>query len=142
MSWVKGHDPTRLVDGPSGWTDRGSGDIYDIHAYPGPAIPETEPGRALALGEFGGLGLPLAGHLWRDRDNWGYRTLATPEDLQADYERLIEELLPMIDAGLAAAIYTQTTDVEIEVNGLMTYDRAIVKFDGSRMAQIHQRLYR
>ncbi len=142
LSWVKEYDPTRLVDGPSGWTDRGSGDIHDVHAYPGPAMPDPEPRRAAVLGEFGGLGLPVAGHLWRQRDNWGYRTYETREELQSNYERLIEDLLPMIDAGLAAAIYTQTTDVEIEVNGLMTYDRAVVKFDVEEMARINRRLHR
>jgi beta-galactosidase/beta-glucuronidase len=142
LSWVKSYDPTRLVDGPSGWTDRGSGDIHDIHAYPGPAMPELEASRTVVLGEFGGLGLPVSGHLWRDRDNWGYRTYATSQELQESYDRLIDELLPMIDAGLAAAIYTQTTDVEIEVNGLMTYDRAVVKFDKDKMAQTNRRLYR
>ena len=142
LSWIKDYDPTRLVDGPSGWTDRGSGDIHDVHAYPGPAMPETEPGRAVVLGEFGGLGLPIEAHLWRDRDSWGYRTYETRDELQANYDRLIEQLLPMIETGLAAAIYTQTTDVESEVNGLMTYDRAVVKFDIDNMAQLHRRLHR
>ena len=142
MDWVRAYDPSRLVDGPSGWADRGSGDIYDIHEYPGPAMPELDPGRAAVLGEFGGLGLPMEGHLWRDQDNWGYRSHETREELQANYNRLIEELLPMVDAGLAAAIYTQTTDVEIEVNGLMTYDRAIVKFDIEEMSRTNHRLYR
>ncbi len=142
MGWVKEYDPTRLVDGPSGWADRGSGDIYDIHKYPGPAMPEPESARAVVLGEFGGLGLPVEGHLWRDQDNWGYRSYETHDELQANYNGLIEELLPMIGAGLAAAIYTQTTDVEIEVNGLMTYDRAIVKFDIEQMARTNRQLYR
>ena len=142
MDWVREYDSSRLVDGPSGWTDRGSGDIYDIHAYPGPAMPEPESARAVVLGEFGGLGLPVEGHLWRNQDNWGYETFETREELQAAYNALIEELLPMVEAGLAAAIYTQTTDVEIEVNGLMTYDRAIVKFDIERMARTNRQLYR
>ena len=142
MDWVREYDSSRLVDGPSGWTDRGSGDIYDIHAYPGPAMPERESARAVVLGEFGGLGLPVEGHLWRDQDNWGYETFETREELQAAYNALIDELLPMVEAGLAAAIYTQTTDVEIEVNGLMTYDRAIVKFDIEQMARTNRRLYR
>jgi len=141
MSRVKELDPTRLVDGPSGWTDRGSGDIYDIHSYPGPATPEPEPVRAIVLGEFGGLGLPIEGHLWRSRDNWGYRTYTSRDELRANYDRLIEELLPMVEAGLAAAIYTQTTDVEGEVNGLMSYDREIIKFDIESMARNHQRLF-
>ena len=142
MDWVREYDSSRLVDGPSGWTDRGSGDIYDIHAYPGPAMPEPESARAVVLGEFGGLGLPVEGHLWRNQDNWGYETFETREELQAAYNALIEELLSMVKAGLAAAIYTQTTDVEIEVNGLMTYDRAIVKFDIEQMARTNRQLYR
>ncbi len=142
LDWVRDYDPSRLVDGPSGWTDRGSGDIHDIHAYPGPAMPEPESARAVVLGEFGGLGLPVDGHLWRDQDNWGYESFETRQELQAAYEALIQELLPMVEAGLAAAIYTQTTDVEIEVNGLMTYDRAVVKLDIESMAQANRQLYR
>jgi hypothetical protein len=142
MDWVRAYDPSRLVDGPSGWTDRGSGDIYDIHAYPGPAMPEPESARAVVLGEFGGLGLPVEGHLWREQDNWGYESFESREELQAAYNALIEELLPMVEAGLAAAIYTQTTDVEIEVNGLMTYDRAVVKYDTEEMARTNRQLYR
>jgi beta-galactosidase/beta-glucuronidase len=141
LAWVKEYDPTRLVDGPSGWTDRGSGDIHDIHSYPGPAMPDLEPGRAVVLGEFGGLGWPVEGHLWRDRDNWGYRTYETREELWDNYRRLIEQLRPMIEAGLAAAIYTQTTDVEIEVNGLMTYDREVIKLDGEEMMRTNRSLY-
>ncbi len=141
LAWVKKHDPTRLVDGPSGWTDRGVGDIHDIHRYPGPAMPEPEPDRAVVLGEFGGLGLPLDGHLWWDKRNWGYRTYKTHEELWTNYRRLIRELHPMVGRGLSAAIYTQTTDVEGEVNGLMTYDRRVVKFDAEKMAALHARLH-
>ncbi|HEY8506217.1 MAG TPA: beta-galactosidase, partial [Gemmataceae bacterium] len=141
LAWTKEYDPTRLVDGPSGWTDRGSGDMHDMHRYPGPAMPKPEPGRAVVLGEFGGLGLPLEGHLWWNKRNWGYRTYKTPEELRRNYETLIEELRPLISKGLAAAIYTQTTDVEGEVNGLMTYDREAIKFDPERMARLHRRLY-
>lgn len=134
LAWIKDYDPTRLVDGPSGWVDRGSGDIRDVHEYPGPSMPELEADRAVVLGEFGGLGLPIEGHLWWDKENWGYRTYATSEELQASYDDLMTKLRPLVEAGLAAAIYTQTTDVEGEVNGLMTYDRAIVKFDIESLA--------
>jgi hypothetical protein len=75
LKWVKSYDPTRLVNGPSGWTDRGYGDMKDMHMYPGPGMFPVMPDRVSVLGEFGGLGLPLKGHLWKDSDrNWGYRT--------------------------------------------------------------------
>ncbi len=141
LAWTKQYDPTRLVDGPSGWTDRGVGDMHDMHRYPGPAIPPPEEKRAVVLGEFGGLGLPLEGHLWWDKRNWGYRTYKTRDELWSNYRRLIRELHPLIGQGLAAAIYTQTTDVEGEVNGLMTYDRRVVKFDPEAMAALHARLH-
>ncbi len=120
-------DPTRLVDNASGWTDRRVGDVLDIHRYPGPGMPSPDGRRAAVLGEFGGLGLPLEGHLWVDRDNWGYRAYETRESLGRAYADLIYQLRPLIGEGLAAAVYTQTTDVEIEVNGLVTYDRAVEK---------------
>jgi hypothetical protein len=141
LEWTKKHDPTRLVDGPSGWTDRGEGDLHDMHMYPGPGMFPVSDKRVSVLGEFGGLGLPVKGHLWQDRDNWGYRTYQSKEELTTQYERLIRKLRPLIGNGLAAAIYTQTTDVEGEVNGLMTYDREVIKFDVERMAELHKKLY-
>ena len=124
---IKQLDPTRLVDSASGWADRGVGDMHDIHSYPGPAMPKPEEKRVIVLGEFGGLGLPIQGHTWQDEENWGYRSYKNREELTAAYKNLIKNLHPMIAKGLSAAVYTQTTDVEIEVNGLMTYDRAIIK---------------
>lgn len=142
LSLVKEYDPTRLVDGPSGWADRGSGDIYDLHDYPGPPLlAPVELDRAVVLGEFGGLGLPLEGHLWWNKRNWGYRTYATTDELHESYEELMKRLSPLVAKGLAAAVYTQTTDVEGEVNGLMTYDREVVKFDTESLTAIHQALY-
>jgi hypothetical protein len=141
LAWTKDYDPSRLVDAPSGWADRGTGDMHDIHRYPGPDMPEVEEHRAVVLGEFGGLGWPVEGHLWWNKRNWGYRTYQTREELQSNYEQLIHKLRPLIGAGLAAAVYTQTTDVEGEVNGLMTYDRAMVKYDSDRLATLHQKLY-
>lgn len=142
LSLVKEYDPTRLVDGPSGWADRGSGDIYDLHDYPGPPLlAPVELDRAVVLGEFGGLGLPLEGHLWWNKRNWGYRTYATTDELHESYEELMKRLSPLVAKGLAAAVYTQTTDVEGEVNGLMTYDREVVKFDAESLTAIHQALY-
>jgi beta-galactosidase/beta-glucuronidase len=127
---VKQLDPSRLVISTSGWTDRGTGDINDMHKYPGPGAPEPEQKRATVLGEFGGLGLPIRGHTWQAEKNWGYKSYQTSEELTAAYLDLVAKLFPLIDSkGLSAAIYTQTTDVEIEVNGLMTYDRELVKMN-------------
>ena len=134
-------DPTRLVDNASGWADRGAGDVHDIHSYPGPDAPPNEPHRAAVLGEFGGLGLPIKGHTWQEEKNWGYRSFENPEELTDAYAELIDKLKELIKGGLSAAVYTQTTDVEIEVNGLMTYDRAIIKMDPEQLAEINKKLY-
>ncbi len=149
---IREMDPTRLVNNASGWTDRNAGDVIDIHVYPGPGAPNPEPDRAAVLGEFGGLGLPLEGHTWQGKDNWGYRSYKNKTDLAAAYEELI--LGPagagehrvgglawlIAEPGLSAAVYTQLTDVEIEVNGLLTYDRAEFKIDPDRLARVHRRL--
>lgn len=134
-------DPTRLVDSASGWTDRGVGDVHDIHVYPGPGMPKVEEKRAAVLGEYGGLGLPVRGHTWQDEKNWGYRSFETADALTDAFVLLTRQLHPMIGKGLSAAVYTQTTDVEIEVNGLMTYDRAMIKMDAARITAANRRLF-
>jgi hypothetical protein len=139
--WTMEYDPTRLVNCASGGNDFPVGHILDIHRYPGPAIPKLEKERAVVLGEFGGLGLPLEGHTWQAKDNWGYRSFKTKEELAAAYRQLIYKLHPMIGQGLSAAIYTQTTDVEVEVNGLLTYDREVLKVDLDETAALHRKLY-
>ena len=141
LAGVKKYDPSRLVDGPSGWADRGSGDTHDIHSYPGPSKPKLEDKRIAVLGEYGGLGLVAQGHLWQKKKNWGYRKYDTQAKLEAAYADLIEKMRPLIDTGLAAAVYTQTTDVEGEVNGFMTYDRAVVKMDIERTAKVNAVVY-
>lgn len=140
LKWVKSYDPSRLVDGPSGWLDRGSGDLYDIHRYPGVSMFPPQAERATVLSEFGGLGLLVKDHLWIADRNWGYQQFETMDKLQNRYGELMRELKPAIQAGLSAAIYTQTTDVEIEVNGLMSYDRDVVKFDAAQLAKWHSEL--
>ena len=137
LRWVSDYDRTRLVGGPSGWADRGYGDLVDMHSYPGPAMPHLAAGRAAVLGEFGGLGLPVRGHSWSAANNWGYRAQGSRAELGAAYRKLLEQMPALIGRGLAAAVYTQTTDVEIEVNGLMTYDRAILKVDPNELAELH-----
>jgi len=140
LKWVKSLDGSRLVNGPSGWQDRGYGDMMDMHQYPGPGMFPVMPQRASVLGEFGGLGLPIEDHLWWNKRNWGYRTFEDRAKLQAGYEDLMRKLEPLVKQGLAAAVYTQTTDVEGEVNGLMTYDRKVLKFDAAKLAEWHHRL--
>ncbi len=141
LEWTKKFDPSRLVDGPSGWSDRGGGDMHDMHHYPGPAMFPIENERASVLGEFGGLGLPLEGHTWLQKGNWGYRSFQDKEALTAEYDQFIAQLPMLIADGLAAAVYTQTTDVEIEVNGLLTYDRAIFKMDPKHLAKTNSLVY-
>lgn len=139
--WVSTLDTTRLIGGPSGGNYFPVGDTRDYHKYPGPEMPPEDPDRALILGEFGGLGLPLDGHLWQKDKNWGYRNLKTQKDLINGYLDLLEKLKPLIRDGLAGAIYTQTTDVEGEVNGTMTYDRKILKLKGKKIRRAHRDLY-
>ena len=134
VSWLKSYDSSRIVNNTSGWTDMKVGDVADLHAYPGPAMPPLKPARAAVLGEFGGLGLPLEGHTWLDRGNWGYRSYTSQADLNNAYRDLLAQLRLHAGDGLTSAIYTQTTDVEIEVNGVMTYDRAVVKLSPESVA--------
>lgn len=141
LDFTKTLDPTRLVDGPSGWADRGGGDMHDAHIYPGPGMFPPESGRASVLGEFGGLGWPVEGHLWKSQDNWGYRSYKSQDELVRNYENLIRQLPPLIGKGLSAAVYTQTTDVEVEVNGLMTYDRAVIKLPPDKVAPVNKTVY-
>lgn len=141
LAFTKELDPTRLVDGPSGWSDRGGGDMHDAHRYPGPGMFPVESGRASVLGEYGGLGLPLEGHLWKQDRNWGYRSFKNEEELVRAYSNLVRQLPPLIGKGLAAAVYTQTTDVEIEVNGLMSYDRAVIKLPPEKVAAVNKTVY-
>jgi hypothetical protein len=124
---IADYDPTRLVNSASGWTDRGTGNFNDIHHYPDPVVPPAEEKRAIVLGEFGGLGLPVQGHTWEQK-NWGYRTMEDTLQLLAKYESYYDQVHMFVkENGLSATIYTQTTDVETETNGLMTYDRKINK---------------
>ncbi|MNL40180.1 hypothetical protein D3C87_1625110 [compost metagenome] len=95
----------------------------------------------LVLGEFGGLGLPIDGHVWQQKNNWGYQSFKNKTDLFKKYSEFVGRLGELIKVGLSAGVYTQTTDVEVETNGFMTYDRKVVKFPEAEMKQIHQKLY-
>jgi hypothetical protein len=139
-NYVKQLDPTRLADCASGWNDYPAGDVHDIHIYPGPGAPSPEDTRAAVLGEYGGLGLPIAEHLWKQKGNWGYRTFSDRDALTEAYETLSHQIRLLGVSGLSAAVYTQLTDVEMEVNGLMTYDRTMIKPHEDRVAAVHKKL--
>lgn len=134
VSWLKAMDSSRLVDNASGWTDKRVGDVIDIHSYPGPDYPRPESSsregeRAAVLGEFGGLGLRLPGHMW-STNFWAYKLMTNLPTLNEQAGRLLEAVHILRERyGLSAAVYTQTADVETECNGLLTYDRAITKLD-------------
>lgn len=137
-AWTKAYDPSRLVDNASGWTDKGVGDVHDMHHYPNPDMPPLEANRASVLGEFGGLGMPVKDHLWESGGNWGYQTYQDMGNLEQRYIALIQDLYALKDKGLAAAVYTQTTDVEVEVNGLMTYDRKVIKLSPEHLSPVNK----
>jgi hypothetical protein len=140
--WTKQRDPSRLLIGVSGWNDMKSGDIHDIHHYPPPKSPKPEQDRAVINGEYGGLGLPVEGHTWQGKDNWGYAQFKTIDELDKQYERYVDAIRILRGtSGLSAAVYTQLTDVEIEVNGLLTYDRAMIKGDLYRYREINRRVH-
>ncbi|TSA33295.1 MAG: beta-galactosidase [Porphyromonadaceae bacterium] len=134
---VRSLDSSRLVNNASGWTDKGVGDVNDIHHYPDPTAPPIEEKRAIVLGEFGGLGLYVPGHVWQ-AENWGYEKMQNADALLQKYENFYQELFRLRDEkGLSACVYTQTTDVETETNGLMTYDRNRVKMGVANVARAH-----
>jgi len=142
--WTMQKDPSRLVNSASGGNFHEVGHILDLHNYPGPVMAKPEvfgSKQALVLGEFGGLGLPLEGHTWLDKNNWGYRTFQNADTLFTTYSGYLNQIVPFIKRGLSAAIYTQTTDVEIECNGLMTYDRKVIKIPETQLKAASQRMY-
>jgi len=134
---VKALDTSRLINNASGGTDKNCGDVTDMHSYPGPDSPKPEEHRAAVLGEFGGLGLPVDGHRWTEK-NWGYKGTTSIEALTRGYEKLLAKAWVLKDkSGLSAVIYTQLTDVETECNGLLTYDRAVNKVIAERAAAVN-----
>ena len=143
--WTMKKDPSRLVNSASGGNFFVTGDIIDLHNYPAPAMPKVNlfgAKQAIVLGEFGGLGLPLEGHTWQGKNNWGYQSFTSADTMFMKYASFVDALQPLIQKGLSAAVYTQTTDVEVETNGLMTYDRKVIKMPADKLKAIHSNLYR
>ncbi|MDR2040152.1 MAG: beta-galactosidase [Bacteroidales bacterium] len=135
--WTKAYDPSRLVNPASGGNHYRTGDILDLHNYPGPEMFLYDAQRVTVLGEYGGIGLPLEGHLWQTDKNWGYIQFKNSEETTDEYVKYAEQLKKFIKTGFSAAVYTQTTDVEGEVNGLMTYDRKVIKLNEARLKKIN-----
>ncbi len=142
--WTMKKDPSRLVNSASGGNFYAVGNIVDLHNYPHPAMPRADifgKTEAVVLGEFGGLGWPVENHTWQANKNWGYQNFKNGEDLFKRYDSFTDRLQELIKLGLSAAVYTQTTDVEGEVNGFMTYDRKIIKMPVELLRKSNVRLY-
>ncbi|WP_164472566.1 OmpL47-type beta-barrel domain-containing protein [Cohnella candidum] len=139
-AYVKSLDPTRLINQASGWWDAGTGDLIDMHSYPAPGSPKPTAQRAAVLGEYGGLGLHVPGHEWSPLV-FSYQLMNSKEELTNRYIQFIDSLKQLKNnSGLSAAIYTQITDVEYEINGLLSYDRKVEKMDFDAIAKAHREL--
>jgi beta-galactosidase len=143
--WTAKRDPSRLVNVASGGNFWPVGDVADEHSYPDPGFPLRQQrfgDYVKVVGEFGGHGLPVEGHIWdADRDNWGYGGLPKNEaEYKQRYVTSLDKLKALRDQGIAAGVYTQTTDVEGEINGLLTYDRKVIKFPAKELAELHKPL--
>ena len=140
VEWTKSYDPSRLVNPASGGNHYPVGDILDIHNYPDPEMYFYDASRANVLGEYGGIGRKIEGHTWVPSKGWGYVEYDTEEKVTDTYVEYANKLLNLIPRGFSAAVYTQTTDCEIELNGLMTYDREIIKLNEKRLREINLKI--
>jgi beta-galactosidase/beta-glucuronidase len=137
--WLKEYDPSRIIDHASGWFDQKTGDAKSHHIYfKNFAEIPNEIHRATVLSEYGGYQMVVKGHTWIDRQLPVYRGFTNSQKLRHAYEQLtVDQLLPWVKRGLSAAIYTQTTDVEAEVNGFLTYDREVIKIPVEVLAKLN-----
>ncbi len=127
---VKAYDPTRIVDHASGWYDQKGAQLRSIHRYIYPVTTPKYDGRPFVLSEYGGYSEVLDGHVWNRKKSFGYQMYRSKESLTKAFVKLHEhQVIPAIKKGLSATVYTQVSDVEFEVNGLLTYDRDLVKMD-------------
>ena len=143
VKWTRQRDPdtNHLINPSSGGNFYACGDMIDLHHYPEPKMFYYELERVNVLGEYGGLGLPVAGHTWLTSDsNWGYVKFKDAKELTDTYTQFAEKLIALSKQGLCAAVYTQTTDCETEINGIMTYDRRVVKMQPDRLREINQKV--
>ena len=140
VEMTKHLDPSRLVNPASGGNFYACGDILDLHHYPEPKMVLYDPSRATVLGEYGGIGRKVEGHTWVKDQGWGYVEFDSEEKVTDTYVEYANQLYQMVSQGFSAAVYTQTTDCETELNGLMTYDRAVVKLNPERLLQINRKI--
>ncbi len=139
---IEALDTTRTIDHASGWHDQGIGDFKSLHVYFKPYKFSHDPKkRCEILTEFGGYSFPVEGHLFNTKKAFGYKKITSLDDLAAAYRKLYEdEIIPAKAQGLSASVYTQVSDVEDEINGIVTYDRKVVKFQPEFMRAIHFQL--
>lgn len=116
--------------------------MLDLHHYPQPMMRLYDGNRPTVLGEYGGIGLVLQDHLWEPNRNWGYVRFNSKEEVTNEYIKYADLLKRYIPFGFSAAVYTQTTDVEVEVNGLYTYDRKQLKVDAARVRKVNEEVIR
>ena len=140
VEMTKALDPTRLVNPASGGNFYPCGDILDLHHYPEPKMVLYDPTRATVLGEYGGIGRKVEGHTWVKDQGWGYVEFDSEDKVTDTYVDYAEQLFLMVSQGFSAAVYTQTTDCETELNGLMTYDRKVMKLDAERLLKINRKI--
>ena len=138
--WTKSMDPSRLVNSASGGNYFDCGDIVDSHDYGNPIMYMFNNQKVNVVGEYGGIGCAVDGHLWVKDKNWGYGKMRSQEEVTKKFVELTNRFIDMTKYGCFGAIYTQTTDVEIEVNGLFTYDRKVLKVDEEKVREVNQKL--
>ena len=140
---VKAYDPTRIVDHASGWYDQKGCDLRSIHRYIVPVTAPKYDGRPFVLSEFGGYSMILDDHVWNKSKSFGYMMYKSKEKLSGAYRKLFEkQVIPAKKKGLSATVYTQVSDVEFEVNGILTYDREVIKLDEEMIIEMNEKLRR
>ncbi|SFU54177.1 Glycosyl hydrolases family 2 [Pustulibacterium marinum] len=142
LDYAESLDPSRVIDGPSGWIDRNGGELHDFHLYGNRLQKEfpLEDHRGLVIGEFGGLGYGVKDHVF-SKEAWSYQGFKNEKQLKKAYQSLINRIVELKAAGFSAAVYTQLTDVETEINGLITYDRKVIKIAIEDLKELHKVLY-
>ncbi|MDR1814526.1 MAG: beta-galactosidase [Tannerella sp.] len=138
--WTKAYDPSRLLNAATGGNHTREGDLLDIHNYPEPSLNLWDATRPVLLGEYGGIALVAEGHLWQPDKNFGYVQFKTSQEATDKYVEYAEMLKELIKRGLCGAVYTQLSDVEGEANGILSYDRKIIKLDAARLKKINQEI--
>ncbi|MCE8922683.1 glycoside hydrolase family 2 protein [Bacteroides ovatus] len=139
--WTQYYDPSRLVNPASGGNHYLKvGDILDFHKYPSPEMMMYDNERITVIGEYGGIGMTLTDHLWQPDKNWGYVQFKSAKEVTDEYVKYGRQLLNLVKSGISGGVYTQTTDVEGEVNGLITYDRKVIKVEEDRIRKINQEI--